>query len=217
MVLLTWVVLILIKLPKKFSIHWQHIIGASNFMLLGFAGQLYSKTDLISASFILDDKTVGQYQIIITLLFLLQSLANMIIVPFLKNYYRLNQESTKKINTIIRNIGVIISPIGVGIIALLLHYFYQISFSWLMFLSGVFFSLSAYISIMPIYELYKKNQSKKVLFINVLGIPILMICYFLLSVFGTPTLELFLLFSSINQLLLAYIYSKTNSISTYIK
>lgn len=217
MMLLTLLVMKRIKLPKEVSFNWLQITNATHFMFLGFLGQLFSKTDLICASFLMNDSEVGQYQIIITLLFLLQSGANMIMVPFLKNYYRLNKQATKKINALFIKIGLVISPIGVGFMAVILQFFYHIPFTFTMFISSTAFSLAAYFSVTQVYELFKKNQSQKVLYINLLGIPLLMACYFILQIISTPSLQSFLLLSSLNQLILAFIYTKTNSLSKYVQ
>ncbi len=165
---------------KRFAVPWQFLVQALPFFLLGFSGMLQSRVDLYSVSYFLPAREVGQYQVFSNLMIYLQSLANFILIPFVKNLYRLPEETIRKISLrlFLFGLGVIVPALGV--VYFVLTRFYEMEFPFSFYLFGGLFVLPIYFYLPTIYALYKTNQQNKVLGVNLAGSVLTLILNFLL-------------------------------------
>lgn len=153
--------------PHVWPAYWRE---AFVFFLLGFGGMLHSRIDLYSVSALLPPQEVGVYQVYTSFLLYLQALAAFILTPFLPALFRAEATILHKISQKMFLFALSTVVPALLIIDLILRFLYKINLSYdFLFLGGIYvIPLYYYISI--IYELYKNNLQKIVLFVNIIGI-----------------------------------------------
>ena len=167
----------------KFNL--QILVAALPFFILGLSGMLQSKIDLYSVAYFLSEKEVGSYQVIINLLIYVQTFSNVILIPFVKNVYRLPQEKVQKISRWLFVAGVAIALPALLVIYCVLTLLYRIEISTVFLLLGALFILPIFYYLPKIYTLFKNDYQNKVVLINVLGIfANLMLNILLIPAFG---------------------------------
>ncbi len=142
------------------------------FFLLGFSGMLQSRMDLCAVNFYLSERDVGQYQVFISLMIYLQALANFILLPFVKNLYRLERASIRRISVRLTVFGVLFLAPALGAAALALRFVYALTLPPAFFIIGGLFVLPIYYYLPIIYRLYKENRQNTVLWVNLIGIAV---------------------------------------------
>jgi O-antigen/teichoic acid export membrane protein len=167
----------------KFNL--QILMAALPFFMLGLSGMLQSKIDLYSVAYFLGEKEVGSYQVIINLLIYVQTFSNIILIPFVKNVYRLPLEKVQKISRWLFTVGVAIALPALLIIYYVLRLLYRIEISTAFLLLGALFILPIFYYLPKIYTLFKNDYQNKVVLINVFGIfANLMLNILLIPAFG---------------------------------
>lgn len=140
------------------------------FFLLGFLGMVQSRIDLYSVSYFFSAREVAQYQVFINMMIYLQTIANFILMPFVKNLYRLSYTTTRLISRRLFLFGLAILLPGLGAIYFVLTQYYHISLPLIFYIFGGLFVLPAFYYVPIIYALYKADKQTNVLKVNVTGI-----------------------------------------------
>jgi O-antigen/teichoic acid export membrane protein len=162
-----------------------------------------------STGLYLQKDILGKYQIIINFLALIQSVAVFIVSPFVKDIYRMNNVSIRKLEQRIGSYGIIISFPFIFLIYFALSYFYGFNLSPDYILYFMLFVIPVYLYIVPVYNLYKNGSQNKVMIITIGGIIVNLISGILLI----PVLELkgALISNIISQLFMILAYYYENS------
>lgn len=155
---------------KSAEFDFSILIHALPFFLLGLSGMLQSKIDLYSVAYFLSDKEVGSYQVIINLFIYIQTFSYVILIPFVKNVYRLPLEKVRKISKLLFIIGIVITVPASVLIYLILTILYQIKISLFFLIWSALFALPIFYYLPKIYTLFKNEFQNKVLLINIYGL-----------------------------------------------
>ncbi len=139
------------------------------FFLLEFTGLLQSKTDLICVTSFLQKDKIAQYQVYINFLLIVQSAAGFILAPFIKNIYRLNGTSIKKLALIFFGIGLALAFGSMFFINLFIRYFYHFTIPPITLVAGAFFIIPIYYYTIVIYRMIKSNHQKTIILLNIAG------------------------------------------------
>jgi len=158
----------------------QYFALAFPFFLLGFSGMLNSRVDLYAVNFFLTAQDVAEYQVFTSFLLYLQALAGFILLPFVKNIYRLEIGSIYKLAFLMLALGLLVIPSALFVLNLLLRGLYQIELSPLFFLFGGLMTLPVFFNLPIIYALYKKDKQMVVLMVNITAVLINLWLNFLL-------------------------------------
>ncbi|GAB4579849.1 MAG: hypothetical protein Fur0022_25880 [Anaerolineales bacterium] len=145
------------------------LAAAFPFFLLGFSGMLQSRIDLYTVSTYFTEAEVGKYQILVNFLLYLQAVANFILVPFVKNLYRLDNLSIQKIARKLFLLGWVITPPALFALHWVLRWVYHLEFPLSYFIVGGLYVLPSYYFLPIIYALYKAERQNAVLALNFLG------------------------------------------------
>lgn len=148
----------------------QILLAALPFFLLGLSGMLQSKIDLYSVAYFLSEKDVGSYQVIINLFIYVQTFSYVILIPFVKNVYRLPLDKVQKISWRLFAVGIALAAPALAVIYFALTILYRIEISIAFLLWGALFILPIFYYLPKIYTLFKNDYQNKVVLINVLGI-----------------------------------------------
>src|SRR6185503_2838912 len=98
---------------------------------------LASKIDLVFVTHFFTKEGIARYQVLINFLLILQSLPIMILLPFVKNIYRVKAEVVKKIALRLFTWGIFISCLAVLLIKLLVQFLYGFDYNAEAFLFAV--------------------------------------------------------------------------------
>jgi O-antigen/teichoic acid export membrane protein len=158
-----------LKLPSL-SINLVYFSLAFPFFILEFTGLLQSKTDLICVTFFLTKEKVAQYQVYINFLLIVQSAAGFILVPFIKNIYRMKSESVAKLSLQFFGFGAIIAFLSLFFVNSFINYFYHFTIPSLTLIIGTFFIMPIFYYTLVIYQLLKLKKQKTVVILNIVGV-----------------------------------------------
>ena len=173
-------------LSFKFSLSLDLKILSAGFIffILGAIGMLQSRLDLYFVALLLSKNELAIYQILINYILLIQSATGFIIQPYLKEIYRMNNQSLAKFSYRFTLFGFIISIPTIFALALVLEEIYGINISWQMTLLSFLYIVPIFYYTIRVYILYKVKKESLILFT---GISVLIISvplnYFLISIY----------------------------------
>ncbi len=104
----------------------EYLLASLPYFLPPFIGFLQAKSDTFAIALQLSEKELGEYYVLITLLSYCHATAVLAIGPFLKNIYRINSASFKKIRRSFISLGLLWSSICMAIIYIMLNFIYKI-------------------------------------------------------------------------------------------
>lgn len=156
-------------ISRQIPVDLTYFRRALPFFLLGFSGLLASRIDLYTISIFLNEREIGQYQVFINLMLYVQAVPNFIMIPFVKNLYRLPDSAIHKIAIRLFALGVLVCLPATALIAAVLRNVYHLEFSPLFMLAGALFVLPIYGYLPLIYRLYKNDGQALVLWVNLAG------------------------------------------------
>jgi len=139
------------------------------FFLPSLAGMLQAKADLYSVAWFLSKDKVGEYQIFMNLINVPHILAGFVIMPFLKNIYRLRFTSIHKIIRMMTIGGILISLPVMGIIYIMIENYYGFSFSVWMYIIGYIQIIPFFIYLIKIHMLFRSDKQYVVIWISLIA------------------------------------------------
>lgn len=140
------------------------------FLLIAITGFLHSKIDVYVYAFFSNNNALGEYQIISSFFIFSQSLVTILIFPYIKNVYRINVNSLKKIHLQVAVFGFFINIIIIITTALILKNYFKIQLTLLEYFIGFFIGYPTYVYSIKVFELFKFNKENKVVFISFMGL-----------------------------------------------
>jgi len=143
--------------------------AALPFFLLGFSGILASRIDLYTVSILLPEDAIGRYQVFINLMLYLQALSALILMPFIKNIYRMPEASLLRLARRMFALGGVLLVPSLVAADLVFRLLYGINYGLEMLLLGGAFVLPLYGYTGLVYRLHSRDETGKVLVVNLLG------------------------------------------------
>lgn len=154
---------------KSFVINKKMLWLAAPFLFLGVAGFLQSKIDLYTLQFFASDRVLGEYQILSGFFIFSQSIATIVLLPYLKNIYRMQSQSLQKLKRFAIFGGFILNLFVNLFIFLVLDFFFAIHLTMPQVILGFIIGYPAYIYALHVFYLFKTNQEKVVLKLSIYG------------------------------------------------
>tara|TARA_R110002073_G_scaffold258681_1_gene421661 strand:+ start:11084 stop:12265 length:1182 start_codon:yes stop_codon:yes gene_type:complete len=153
---------------KSIRIDFSLLLSGSIFFLLGVAGFLQSKVDVYVLQSQDDVVALGEYQVISGFFIFCQTIPTILILPYLKNIYRMSSKSVITIKNLIAILGIFINSIAVIFVYFILKTFFEIELNSYQIIAGFMISYPPYIYSIYVFDLFKKSKEKKVLKICIL-------------------------------------------------
>ncbi|WBX71658.1 hypothetical protein [Tenacibaculum retecalamus] len=191
---------------KFFIINFSNLKFGLPFLLIGITGFLHSKIDIYTYAFFQNNIALGEYQIISSFFIFSQSIITILLFPYIKNIYRINIKSIKKIRFQIAFLGVFFNSIITLIIAYCLENYFDITLTPFEYLIGFFIGYPTYIYSIKILELFKFNKERKVVIISIIGLFLNLILSIIFLFLDLNTLGV-LLANAITQIMTMFFYS----------
>jgi len=137
------------------------------FFLLAISGFLQSKIDVYAFNIFYDGKLLGEYQIISGFFIFSQSLVTVIMFPYLKNIYRMQNKTILKIKKTTITYGILINLTITIFIYYILLLLFDIKLTLTQAIIGFFVGLPPYIYSMHVFYLFKQKMERKVVQISI--------------------------------------------------
>lgn len=190
-----------------FSIDKSYLWISFPFFMLSFVGFLQSRIDFLIITFFETHENVAIYQVINTYFILIHALGTFMILPYMKNFYRLKTQSMETIQRKISMIAPFLVLCCLMVFYLLIRFVYQFNLDIYYYFIGIFITFPPYLYAVRIIQLFKENKQNTVLFVGIKAIIINSLVSFLLLHFRFG-LKGALLGSAVAQLFTAYQYLK---------
>lgn len=190
---------------KKLKLNAAVLVLSLPFFLMGCAGFLQSKIDLYLFGFFHEDALLGDYQIISGFFVFTQSIATILVLPYLKNIYRMKAVSLVGIKKRMLGIGLFLNVMAVISIGLVLWHFFEIKLSWLELSIAFFIGWPSYGYVLHIFYLFKHNKESRVLIICLVSLSINLVLSLVLLSLGMEILGV-LLANAIAQITALFFY-----------
>lgn len=194
----------ILKQPH-FIIDWPFFAATSSFFLLSLSGFLQSRADFVVIALYEKPEQVGVYQVLNTYFILIHALGYFILLPFLKNIYRLQLATVDKIQRQLVWMAPFIVIACLAGLYLLLRLAYHITLDWWFYVIGFFITFPPYLYAVKILRLYRDNRQHLVFWVGLRAIAISSGLAFVLLRLGFG-LKGALLASAVSQIYTAYQY-----------
>jgi O-antigen/teichoic acid export membrane protein len=175
------------------------------FFIQGLIGLLQSRIDTYYVAFSLSKQELAKYHILINLLLLVKAMIDMCLRPFLKNIYRMNIHSLKKISRQFTFWGIFGSIGIVAILYLILTYMYGLKVETYILFMSYLYIIPMYYYATIIYIYYKYNKENIILLFGTLILLVTLILDIILisrfGIFGALTTAV------IREWLVLFLYS----------
>ncbi|HVD96657.1 MAG TPA: polysaccharide biosynthesis C-terminal domain-containing protein [Cytophagaceae bacterium] len=128
------------------------------FFLPALVGLLQGKMDLYCTSYFLAATEVGKYQVFMNLLTIPHALAGFAFMPFLKNIYRLPENSLLKIQRRVYLLSFLVPIPALFFIVLIFKKYYLLSLDPVMYLLGYFQLIPFFVYFLLIQLLFRRDK-----------------------------------------------------------
>lgn len=139
------------------------------FFGLAIAGLLQTKGDLFAVTYLSNEKALATYQVLISFLLIGQTLSWIVLGPFQKNIYRINNESLKKIKSTYLKVGVVLTSIMSLVIFLIVKEVYQLEFPYWYIVFFFIYLFPLYFYLIEAQILLKHNGERTLLKYNLIA------------------------------------------------
>ena len=136
------------------------------FFLIGLTGLLGSRIDQYCVSFYLPLAELGKYQVLKNFLVYTHAGIGFILLPFVKNIYRMQDESINKIANRLFTGGVILVLPYAALLFIIINFIYGLEFSLISYLYASLMVLPASYYAGIVYKLFKKDKQSVVVWFN---------------------------------------------------
>jgi hypothetical protein len=155
-----------------FTVDWQFFAATGSFFLLSLSGFLQSRADFVIIALYEKPNEVGIYQVLNTYFILIHAIGTFLILPFLKNIYRLQSASIDKIQRQLVWIAPFIVTASLVALHFILHFAYQITLDFWYYAIGFFITLPPYFYAVKIIRLFRDNRQQLVFWVGIKAIAI---------------------------------------------
>lgn len=141
----------------------HYIIKAFPFVSLSLIGLIQAKVDLYIVAWLLPASDAAFYQVLSGFLVILQTVAFIVLAPFVKNIYRMNSSTLIKLKLKYTGIGLAITIVGSLIIAVVLQWLYLFEIKWVIIPLIMVYILPLFLYLIESQILLKHHQEGKLL------------------------------------------------------
>lgn len=138
--------------------------------LLAFSAFAGMRSDLLCAAFFLDKEELGFYQVLVNFLLGLQSISNILIMPYMQNYFRMTSRKIFRAAGKLFRYGLVICIVASPVIILVIRLVYKLPVFPLHGFLAIAYALPVYYYTLFSYMLLRKNHDRDVFLINLAGV-----------------------------------------------
>lgn len=178
-----------------------------SFFLLSLFGFLQSRADFLTVTFFEKNENIAVYQVITSFFILIHSIATFLILPYVKNLYRIKNKSMELIQKKLTFISPFIVLFNLFVFYLIVTFFYNFELDIYYYILGFFITFPPYLYAIKIIRFFKENNQKYIVVTAVKAILINCFISYILLYLGYG-LKGALIGSAISQVFTTYQYLK---------
>ena len=146
----------------KLLVQFSELKKSLPFFIPLIIGTFRSKIDTYYGAHFFNPIQLSKYQVLISFLALAQMSSAFAITPYLKNFYRLKNESVSKIQKQFFIYGWIYAIIVIFVTFIILSKVYQLAYSLIQYSLAFIFIIPLFLHILLVSEYYKKEQQYRI-------------------------------------------------------
>ncbi|UTW63421.1 hypothetical protein KFE98_04475 [bacterium SCSIO 12741] len=151
-------------LPKAFKTTTRtsiqsYLVLSFPFFMLALAGLLQSKSDLYVVTWLLPEIEIAKYQVLIGFLVVVQTFAGLVLSPFQKNIYRMDESGIIALRRQYILLGMVVNLAALLAISGVLYYFYDFELTLWEFGLCYLYLAPLYFYLIESMGLMKKNEA----------------------------------------------------------
>jgi O-antigen/teichoic acid export membrane protein len=148
---------------------WGELRAAFPLFLLTLSGLLASRVDVYAVNALLPREEVAQYQVYLNFLLMLQTGAAVLLLPFVKNLYRLGANAFLRQSFVLTGFGLAGALAGVAFIGWMFPLLYHWTLTVTQLALGVLLVLPAFYYVPVVYALYQQHRERWVVLCSFAG------------------------------------------------
>jgi O-antigen/teichoic acid export membrane protein len=175
------------KLLFKWKFNLNTLTYSSSFFVLALVGILNAKVDIFCINYAMNKSDLGEYQVLFSFIMLIQGLGYLLVEPFAKNLYRLNEASFIKVKKFLFWVGPVLTLILIMGSYFVITYLFHIPFDIQNYFAGFFYCIPVFVYGVLVYKFFKINRQVWVVYVS-------LICLFInvvLDLYTIPYLGVF--------------------------
>jgi len=137
------------------------------FLLMALVGFFQGKIDLYVFAVFHKKALLADYQIVSGFLIFTQSIATILVLPYVKNVYRMQVASIVKLNRLVGFSGLFINAFVLLAVVIVLQLFFEINLSTFQIILAYLIGFPSYFYALRVYYLFSNGKEKKVLIVSV--------------------------------------------------
>jgi hypothetical protein len=177
------------------------------FLAMALTGFFQAKIDLYVFAIFHKKALLAEYQIMSGFLIFSQAIAAIIVLPYVKNVYRMRHEGIAKLNKVIGLIGFLINALVLSFILVLLHFGFSISLSLVQILIAYVIGFPSYFYAVRVFYLFSIHKENKVLLVSLWSLLVNLTLSVILLAFGWSITGV-LMANACGQLVCLVLYSQ---------
>ena len=139
------------------------------FFVMGLTGMLQSRLDLYVMTAERSAAEVGRYQVMINLLIYLQTVANLVLVPFVQDLYRMPTAAMRRVARWLALGGAVFALPATALAWWALAWVWRVRLGWPMVAVAAGYVWVVWLYLPDVYTLYKLKRERTVLVMNAVG------------------------------------------------
>jgi O-antigen/teichoic acid export membrane protein len=153
----------------KWRINWLYVKKGTPFFFLAITGFLQAKLDLYIFKGFSSKIELANYQIISGFLIFLQGMATIILLPYVRNIYRMKRSSIIRIARILAWLGVPLSILAIGFLYFVLLYIFEINLTLYQIAAIGLITYPSFLYAVHVFYGFSTNNEKRVVIVSLIS------------------------------------------------
>ncbi|MFK8046233.1 MAG: lipopolysaccharide biosynthesis protein [Crocinitomicaceae bacterium] len=154
------------------------------FLLMALVGFFQGKIDLYVFAAFHSKALLADYQVISGFLIFSQSIATILVLPYIKNVYRMKTSGIAKLSQLVGISGLVINAVVLGSIIVVLRFFFEIIFNSEQVIIAYLIGFPSYFYAIRVYYLFSNGKENKVLIVSLWSLLVNLTLSVILLYFG---------------------------------
>lgn len=154
---------------RALSLEWKLLLISFPFFLMAIAGFLQGKFDLYIFESFATPVELADYQIISGFLMFSQGIATIILMPYVRNIYRMNQESLVKVKRWMILVGIPLQLVSTSVIYVLLRWLFDFEADLIQTLLFFLIGYPSFVFSVHVFSAFAQGKEKYILLISLIS------------------------------------------------
>ncbi|NVK64085.1 MAG: hypothetical protein HWE22_05830 [Flavobacteriales bacterium] len=154
---------------QSLVVEWKLLLVSFTFFLMAISGFLQGKVDLYIFESFATRIELADYQIISGFLMFSQGLATIILMPYVRNIYRMNNTALVKAKRLMVIIGIPIQLVSTAVIFLCLEWLFDFQADWIQTMLFFLIGYPSFTYAVHVFSAFAQGKEKQVLVVSLIS------------------------------------------------